>query len=80
MQTTGATVNAADLLPADQTSFRYDGSLTTPDCREGVQWLVLTEPISISDAQLAAFTAITHANNRPVQPLNDREVVEDTSP
>ena len=31
---------------------------------------MLTTPIELSEVQLTAFTAIVHANNRPVQPLN----------
>ena len=54
--------------------YRYDGSLTTPPCSEGVQWIVLTTPIEMSAAQIAAFKAIIHDNNRPVQPLNGREL------
>lgn len=80
VQTTESTVDAADLLPDDQRTFRYDGSLTTPPCSEEVVWLMMIKPISISEAQLAEFTEIIEANHRPVQPLNDREVQEDTSP
>lgn len=29
----GTTVNAAELLPAEQSYYRYRGSLTTPPCR-----------------------------------------------
>lgn len=71
---------AADMLPKVQTTFRYDGSLTTPPCSEGVKWNVMTTPIEMSEAQLAAFSAIVEANNRPVQPLGDRELVEDNTP
>ncbi|MCL2316757.1 MAG: carbonic anhydrase family protein [Actinomycetia bacterium] len=54
--------------------YRYEGSLTTPPCTEGVQWSVYATPIEASAAQIAAFTAIYSANARPVQPLNDRTV------
>ena len=70
-------VNVDDLLPKARTSYRYDGSLTTPPCSEGVQWLVMTTPVALSAAQISAFTSIVHANNRPVQPLNDRVVATD---
>ena len=55
--------------------YRYEGSLTTPPCSEGVQWIVLTTPIEMSEAQIAAFKAIIHDNNRPVQPLNGRKLL-----
>ena len=55
--------------------YRYDGSLTTPPCSEGVKWIVLTTPIEMSETQIAAFKAIIHDNNRPVQPLNERKLL-----
>ena len=58
-------------------TYRYDGSLTTPPCSEDVKWIVLTIPIEMSEAQIAAFKAIIHDNNRPVQPLNGRELLMD---
>ena len=70
-------VNAEDLLPAARHAYRYDGSLTTPPCSEGVKWFVLTTPVELSAAQIAAFTAIFHGNNRPVQPLGERELLVD---
>jgi carbonic anhydrase len=73
-------VNAADMLPAVQTTYRYSGSLTTPPCTEGVKWNVMTTPIEMSAAQLAAFTQIFEGNNRPVQALGERTLSEDTSP
>ena len=70
-------VDAGALLPSARAYYRYDGSLTTPPCSEGVQWFVLTTPIELSQAQLAAFAAIVHGNNRPVQPLNGRQLLVD---
>ena len=77
----GVTVNAADLLPAVQTTFRYSGSLTTPPCTEGVNWLLMTTPVEISASQIEALASLFEAgNNRPVQPLNDRPLAEDSTP
>jgi carbonic anhydrase len=73
-------VNAADLLPTDQTTFRYSGSLTTPPCSEGVNWFLMIRPIEMSAEQIAAFTAIYDGNHRPVQPVNDRTILADTTP
>lgn len=71
------TVDVDKLLPSKTTSYRYDGSLTTPPCSEGVKWIVMTTPIQMSRDQIGAFRAVVHANNRPVQPLNGRSVVTD---
>ncbi len=71
------TLNADDLLPGVRRAYRYDGSLTTPPCSEGVKWFVLTTPIELSQAQITAFKAIVHKNNRPVQALNGREILVD---
>jgi carbonic anhydrase len=70
-------VNVDDLLPEERTTWRFDGSLTTPPCTEGVKWLVLTEPVPLSAQQIAAFRAVIDGNNRPTQPLNDRVIVTD---
>ncbi|MCA9971534.1 MAG: carbonic anhydrase family protein [Anaerolineales bacterium] len=77
---TGATVQLADLLPADQTVYRYSGSLTTPPCSEDVLWSVMHQPVEMSAAQIAAFTDIIAGNNRPVQPLNARTLTLDETP
>ena len=70
----GVTVNAADLLPADQSYYSYSGSLTTPPCSEGVRWFVLKRPVEVSPEQLARFEAFFTDIARPAQPLNDRTV------
>ena len=69
---TGVIVHAAGLLPAQQSYYRYNGSLTTPPCTEGVTWFVMAEPVALSAAQVAAFTRLYDHNYRPVQPLHGR--------
>jgi len=66
-----------NLLPHSLKSYRYDGSLTTPPCSEGVKWIVMTSPIQLSAEQIGRFTALIKGNNRPVQPLNNRVTVTD---
>src|SRR4249919_2261514 len=70
-------VPAADLLPASRDYYRYEGSLTTPPCSEGVRWLVLKQPVSASAAQIQQLMKVLgHPNNRPVQPIGARVVLE----
>jgi carbonic anhydrase len=64
-----------DLLPPGRAYMRYSGSRTMPPCEEGVEWLVMNEPIELSPDQIAAISAACPANARPMQPLNGRTVV-----
>ncbi|WP_157381270.1 carbonic anhydrase [Tepidiphilus margaritifer] len=64
------------LLPPTTDFYRYNGSLTTPPCTEGVRWYVMSETAEASEEQLRAFLSLTGRNNRPVQPLNARRVFE----
>jgi carbonic anhydrase len=67
-------INVANMLPSDRVAYTYTGSLTTPPCSEGVRWHVMQQPLTMSTEQLDALTSIHDDNNRPVQPLNDREL------
>ena len=69
-------INAMDLLPADHGFYRFPGSLTIPICNEGVKWFLMKHPIEMSDAQIARYKKYYHDTARPLQPLNDRPVVE----
>ena len=77
----GVRINAMDMLPPVQTTFRYSGSLTTPPCTEGVNWLLMTTPVDLSMQQLTTLDSLFEGgNNRPVQPINDRTLIEDNTP
>ena len=70
-------VNAEELLPQEKEFYEYTGSLTTPPCTEGVKWYIFEEPIELSASQIERFRQVMDHNNRPVQPLNGREIQED---
>lgn len=68
--------SALEMLPAERDYYQFAGSLTTPPCSEGVLWLVIKKPVTASKAQLEVFSkTMGFANNRPVQPLNARQVL-----
>jgi carbonic anhydrase len=70
-------VSAEDLLPANRDYYRFSGSLTTPPCSEGVLWMVMKHPITASADQITKFAHVMgHPNNRPIQELNARLIVE----
>lgn len=82
----GGGINPLDLIPVDgdevEEYFNFAGSLTTPPCSEGVNWLIAKQTVEASAEQLHQFTEIlTHegtysGNNRPIQLLNLRVVKE----
>ncbi|HHQ4482689.1 TPA: carbonic anhydrase [Aeromonas veronii] len=77
IHTLKAPLSAEQLLPESRDYYRFSGSLTTPPCSEGVRWLVMKQPVEVSQAQIDAFKAVMHhSNNRPVQPLNGRVVLQ----
>jgi len=65
------------LMPTKQQYYRFSGSLTTPPCSEGVRWVVMKAAMTASREQIDTFErAMHHHNNRPIQPLNGRAVLE----
>ncbi len=65
------------LMPESRDYYRFNGSLTTPPCSEGVRWFVLKEPLSVSNKQVAHFGHLMHhPNNRPLQSKNARVVLQ----
>ena len=80
----------ASARPSNPAFFAYKGSLTTPPCTDGLQWLFMESPLFIAQADLEfirnqttffknsstayATKTIDGSNNRPTQPLNGREL------
>jgi len=73
--------NLMHIVPNGRLStYRYSGSLTTPGCDEGVNWILMEERITLSSQQIEEFREIFSGdefpagNRRPTQPLNGRTV------
>ena len=69
-------LTAQDFLPSHKEYFHYNGSLTTPPCTENVTWLILEEPIEISETQVKYFQKFIDHNARPIQKLHHRVIVK----
>jgi carbonic anhydrase len=69
-------INVMDLIPADHGFYRFPGSLTAPICNEPVQWYLMKNPIEMSEAQINQYRKYYHDTARPLQPLNNRPLVE----
>ena len=67
-------INMNELLPKDQRYYQFMGSLTTPPCTEGVLWMVLKQPTTVSPGQIRLFSQLFPNNARPVQAVNGRAV------
>ncbi|XP_024274519.1 carbonic anhydrase 7-like isoform X1 [Oncorhynchus tshawytscha] len=79
--------NPKCLLPNSLHFWTYPGSLTTPPLHESVTWVVLKEPIIVSEKQMGKFRMLLFSgeeeegrkrmenNFRPPQPLKGRKVL-----
>ncbi|KAM3257888.1 hypothetical protein ACQJBY_049920 [Aegilops geniculata] len=57
--------------------YRYDGSLTTPPCTEGVLWNILSKVKHVSKEHIKMMESVSEKpepNARPAQKMNDRVV------
>lgn len=75
-EATATSINLDDILPLQRSYYTYTGSLTTPPCTQGLRWIVLKEPVKASLQQVGNFEARHEINARPIQPLNNRFVLE----
>lgn len=70
-------MDATSLLPHKRAYYRYNGSLTTPPCTEGVTWVVMKKHEELSQEQIDKFAHVMHHdNNRPIQPVNARLIAK----
>lgn len=69
-------LNPATFLPANTEFYKYNGSLTTPPCSEGVYWMVFKQPIEASAGQIRQLSTLMGENARPVQPLFARDLLK----
>jgi carbonic anhydrase len=65
-----------ELLPPDRRYYTYMGSLTTPPCSEGVQWIVMRQALTVAPEQIAIFARIYPMNARPVQQASGRRIMQ----
>ena len=70
------TVDLNTLLPVSRNYYTYMGSLTTPPCSEGVLWLVMKQPVQVSQEQINIFSRLYRNNARPIQPAGGRLIKE----
>ena len=68
--------NISTIIPTTDSYYTYNGSLPYPPCTEGVKWIILKEPITISGQQLGKITDYIGRNTRLPQPLYIREILE----
>lgn len=71
-----AALNGVPITRVDTAYYRYNGSLTTPPCSEGVRWFVLKEPIPIAPQQQKEYQSLIGDDARGPQPVNARIVLE----
>lgn len=71
-----STIDLSQLLPADRRYYTYMGSLTTPPCSEGVQWVVMRHPVALSAEQLDIFARLYPMNARPLQAASGRRIMQ----
>ena len=69
-------LDPTQLLPADRRYYTYMGSLTTPPCSEGVQWVVMRQPVAATPEQIDLFARLYPLNARPIQNAAGRRILQ----
>jgi len=66
-------IDLSKIVKTTDEVFFYDGSFTTPPCKEGVKWFVMKTPIQVSKEQMNQIiksAIFVKTNARPVQKFN----------
>ncbi len=72
---TNEDVNIREFFPESLDFYEYDGSLTTPNCGEGLRWVVFKQGVLASRRQIQSLRGVFVCDNvRSIQPLNGRTV------
>jgi carbonic anhydrase len=71
-----AQIDLNQLLPENRGYYTYMGSLTTPPCSEGVLWMVMRQPMSLTGQQVSVFSRLYPMNARPLQAGSGRLIKE----
>lgn len=69
-------IDITQFLPNNKSFYSYDGSLTTPDCTEGVNWIIMKDLVQVSSDQITEFLAFRNnkKNNRIIQDTGNRTI------
>jgi len=87
-ESVSASLDITTIMPrSGDVMFTYQGSLTTPNCDEVVQWMVCEKPVFISASDMQAIrstilngvTQIATRTFRPTQSVNARPVLRSTA-
>jgi len=68
-------LNNLVIADTDKAYYRYNGSLTTPPCSEGVRWYVLKAKGEVSKVRRDRFNTLIGDDARGPQPINARPVL-----
>jgi carbonic anhydrase len=65
-----------DVLPTTIPYYTYQGSFTTPTCKENVNWYIVESIQSVTSSQLSSIKTLigSKGNNRALQDSNDRTI------
>jgi carbonic anhydrase len=69
-------IDLSAFLPKNPAHYLYMGSLSTPPCTEGVLWVLMKEPLTLTAEQYEIISRLHASNARPPQPANARLVLE----
>ena len=72
---TGGHIHPGQLIPHPERYYSFMGSLTTPPCAEGIQWIVIQDSLTVSAAQIKKLQTMSGKNARPIFPINSREIM-----